>query len=57
MPDLNAEVDFEVWSTYFKLALEGTASSMSSAAAIVRQADAVAAAAAKRQAERKKSGV
>lgn len=48
-----ADVDFQTWRTYFQLALEGTASSLSTSAAIVRKADEIAQAAVKKQLERR----
>ncbi len=44
-----ADVDFQMWRTYFQLALEGTASSLSTGEAIVRKADDIAIAAVKLQ--------
>lgn len=44
-----ADVDFQMWRTYFQLALEGTASSLSTGVAIVRKADDIAIAAVKLQ--------
>jgi hypothetical protein len=41
-PPILPVVDFSTWEAYFKLALEGTATSMSTAASVVRQADEVA---------------
>ena len=52
--ELQAEVDFEIWKTYFQLALEGTGGIMASAESIIRAADAIATAAAKKHAERRK---
>jgi hypothetical protein len=49
---LQAEVDFEIWKTYFQLALEGTAGAARDVRAIVADADAIATAAAKKHAER-----
>jgi hypothetical protein len=49
---LQADVDLEVWRAYFQLALEGSATSMGTPQAVVRQADAIAVLAAKRQAEK-----
>ena len=49
---LQGDVDFELWRTYFQLALEGAASSMSTPQSIVRTASEVATLACKRHAER-----
>jgi hypothetical protein len=49
---LQADVDFEVWRAYFEFALEGSATSMGTPQAVVRQADAIAVLAAKKQLEK-----
>lgn len=48
-----ADVDFQNWLTYFRVALEGSASSMSTPQAIIRQADLIAQTAVKKQLERR----
>jgi hypothetical protein len=49
----DADTAFLNWETYFKIALEGSATSMSTPEAIVRQADLVAQAAVKMQLKRR----
>lgn len=49
----DADTAFLNWETYFKLALEGSATSMSTPEAIVRQADLIATAAVKMQLKRR----
>lgn len=46
---------FEIWVEYFKLALDGSSGCMSTASAIIRQAEAIADAAVKKQVERRKA--
>jgi hypothetical protein len=48
-----ADVDFQNWLTYFKIALDGSATSLSTPEAIVRQADLVATVAVKMQLKRR----
>jgi hypothetical protein len=48
-----ADNNFQMWRGYFNLALEGSATSMSTPEAIVRQADLVAQAAVKMQLKRR----
>ena len=49
----DAEVEFEIWKTYFQLALDGAATALRPAETIVALADAIADAAAKKHAERR----
>ena len=50
---MEADVDFEVWRTYFQIALEGSASTASLAESVVKQADAIATFAAELQRRRR----
>jgi hypothetical protein len=54
---MEADADFEVWRTYFQIALEGSASTASLAKSVVKQADAIATLAAELQRRRRATTV